>query len=48
MGVYLTLGVLFGVSSILTTLIYWQIMRMRYLMSPASQQAFSRFDQQAR
>ena len=48
MGVYLTLGLLFGVSSILTTLIYWQVMRMRYLMSPACQQAFSRFDQSAR
>jgi hypothetical protein len=35
MGVYLTLGIVFGISSILTTLLYWQIMRMRYLMSPA-------------
>jgi len=33
MGVYLTLGILIGISSILTTLLYWQIMRMRYLMS---------------
>ena len=33
MGVYLTFGILLGVSSILTTVLYWQIMRMRYLMS---------------
>lgn len=47
MGVYLTLGILFGISSILTTLLYWQIMRMRYLMAPAIQQAFTRLDQSA-
>mmetsp|Transcript_9289 Transcript_9289/g.11353 ORF Transcript_9289/g.11353 Transcript_9289/m.11353 type:complete len:125 (+) Transcript_9289:511-885(+) len=47
MGVYLTLGIPLGVSSIVTTLLYWQIMRMRYLMSPAVQQAFTRFDQSA-
>lgn len=45
MGIYLTFGMFFGVSSIITALMYWQIMRMRYLMSPAVQQAFSRFDQ---
>lgn len=44
MGVYLTLGILVGISSILSTLLYWQIMRMRFLMSPPIQQAFSRFD----
>lgn len=37
MGVYLTLGILLGASSILTVLIYWQMIRMRYLMSPACQ-----------
>ena len=47
MGVYLTLGIFFGVSSILTCLLYWQIMRMRYLMSPACQQAYQRFDESA-
>jgi len=47
MGLYLTIGIVFGLSSILTTLLYWQIMRMRYLMSPAIQQAFTRFDQSA-
>ena len=36
MGVYLTLGILLGVSSIMTALLYWQIMRMRYIMSPAT------------
>ena len=44
MGVYLTFGILLGISSILTTLLYWQIMRMRYLMSPACQQAYVKFD----
>ena len=44
MGLYLTVGIFLGVSSILTTLLYWQIMRMRYLMSPACQQAYVRFD----
>ena len=47
MGLYLTLGILVGISSILTTLLYWQIMRMRYLMSPATQEAFARFDTMA-
>lgn len=44
MGLYLTFGILVGISSIMTALLYWQIMRMRYLMSPAIQQAWSRFD----
>ena len=44
MGLYLTFGIFIGLSSILTTLLYWQIMRMRYLMSPACQQAYVRFD----
>ena len=35
MGVYLTLGIVVGMSSIMTTLLYWQIMKMRYMMSPA-------------
>ena len=47
LGVYLTLGIPLGVSSILTTLLYWQIMRMRYLMSPACQEAYVRFDASA-
>ena len=37
MGVYLTLGIFLGVSSILTAMLYWQIMRMRYLMSTTCQ-----------
>ena len=48
MGVYVTLGIIIGGSSIVQALLYWQIMRMRYLMSPACQQAFQRFDQGAR
>ena len=47
MGIYLTLGILIGLSSILTALLYWQVMRMRYLMSPACQQAYVRLDQSA-
>ena len=43
-GVYLTIGLLVGVSGIVSTLMYWQIMRMRYLMSPACQEAYTRFD----
>ena len=48
MGVYLTLGILLGISSIMTTLVYWQIMRVRYLLSPACQQAYTRFDAAAK
>jgi len=47
MGFYLTFGILLGNSGIMTALLYWQIMRMRYLMSPACQQAWTRFDQMA-
>ena len=47
MGVYVTLGIFLGVSSIIIVLLYWQIMRMRYLMSSSCQQAFYRFDQSA-
>lgn len=43
-GIYITLGIFLGMSSIVTILIYWQMMRMRYLMSPACQQAYARFD----
>ena len=44
MGLYLTFGILIGSSGIMTALLYWQIMRMRYLMSPPCQQAWGRFD----
>ena len=44
MGIYLTLGIFLGISSIMTTILYFQIMRMRYMMSPACQQAYTRFD----
>ena len=33
-GIYLTVGIFLGISSLITTLLYWQIIRVRYLMSP--------------
>ena len=32
LGLYVTFGILVGVSSIITALLYWQIMRMRYML----------------
>ena len=45
LGVYLTLGILLAPTSIITAMLYWQIMRMRYLMNVACQQAFGRMDE---
>jgi len=44
LGVFFVLGMFLGMSSIVTLLIYGQIMRMKYMISYDTKQAFSRFD----
>lgn len=45
LGVFFILGIFIGLSSIITLLIYGQMMRMKYMISYDTKQAFYRFDQ---
>lgn len=44
-GLYLTFAVFFGGSTMISMFSFWQMTRMRYMVSPQSQLAFQRLDQ---
>lgn len=43
-GIYTIVGIFFGFTSFMSIIIYWQLMRIRYLMSYNMQGAFRRLD----
>jgi hypothetical protein len=43
-GVYLIVAILIGRSSFMNAIMFWQMMRLRYMMNTATQLAFQRFD----
>jgi hypothetical protein len=45
-GIFLVIGILFGASNIMAAMFFWQMMRMRYMISPAIQSSFAKIDHQ--
>jgi len=43
-GIYLLIAIFFGMSNILKTAAYWHMLRVRYMMTPALQDAFTRIN----
>ena len=43
-GIYMIVGILIGGSSFMAAMFYWQMMRMRYMISPNIQKAFSKIN----
>ena len=43
-GFYTIIGIFVGFSSLMNVVFYWQMMRMRYMMSPGIQAAFAKLD----
>jgi len=39
-GFYMVAGILIGMSSLVSAIMYWQMLRMRYMMNPVLQAAF--------
>lgn len=47
-ALYLLVGVFFGISSLISVLLYMQVLRVRTMINSHSRQAFTRFDQMIR
>lgn len=45
-GFYLIIGIFVGASNMMGAIFYWQMMRMRYMISPAIQSSFVKIDYQ--
>ena len=45
-GFFLIVGIFLGASNMMAAIFYWQMMRMRYMISPSIQAAFAKFDYQ--
>jgi hypothetical protein len=44
-GIYLVLGIFIGGSTLMSAIMYWQMVRLRYMVSVPTQLAFQRLDQ---
>ena len=44
LGVYLIVVWFFGMSQILSIVLYWQVLRVRYMINASVKEAFTRFD----